>query len=310
VNNIIIIFRNKNHTKVNKLIKSLKEHYNISGDNPAQWFLGMEILRDLPSEHIWLDQKAYIEKIANLANHRRIYSTPMSSNELLPNQKHALPAKIQNYQRKIGSLLFATISTRPNIAFAISRLAKFLNNSSSAHYKAADRALMYLYNTRQLFLHFGGQDNLVVASDASFADNSTDRKSSQAFAMKLFSGLIGWRANKQDTITTLTTEVELLALAQAAKESMYVSKLLQKLTINLNDQIIQIEYKNTQTINLITKEIALLKTKLRHINIHNYWLYQKVQNKTISVNYTPSAQIMADGLIKALSSTKWQIFLN
>jgi Zn-dependent M16 (insulinase) family peptidase len=78
----------------------------------------------------------------------------------------------------------------------------------------------------------------VVASDASFADNNTDRKSSQAFAMKLFGGLIGWRANKQDTITTLTTEAELLALAQAAKKSMYVNKLLQKLIIDLNDQII------------------------------------------------------------------------
>jgi hypothetical protein len=156
VNNIIITFRNKNHTKVDKLIKSLKKHYNISGDNPAQWFLRMEILRNLPSEHIWLGQKAYIEKIANLANHRKIYSTPMSSNELLPNQKHASPAKIQNYQRKIGLLLFAAIFIRPNIAFAISRLAKFLNNPSLAHYKAADRALIYLYNTRQLFLRFGG----------------------------------------------------------------------------------------------------------------------------------------------------------
>jgi Zn-dependent M16 (insulinase) family peptidase len=75
----------------------------------------------------------------------------------------------------------------------------------------------------------------VVASDASFANNSTDRKSSQAFAMKLFGGLIGWRANKQDTVTTLTTKAELLALAQAAKESMYVNKLLQKLIIDLND---------------------------------------------------------------------------
>jgi hypothetical protein len=169
----------------------------------------------------------------------------MSSNELLPNQKHASSAKIQNYQRKIGLLLFAAISTRPNIAFATSRLAKFLNNFSLAYHKAADRALMYLYNTRQLFLRFGGQNNLVVASDASFADNSTDRKSLQAFAMKLFGGLIGWRANKQDTVITSTIEAELLALAQAAKESMYVSKLLQKLIIDLNDQIIQIEYDNT-----------------------------------------------------------------
>jgi hypothetical protein len=156
VDNIIITFRNKNHTKVNKLIKSLKKHYNISGGNPAQWFLGMEILRNLPLGHIWLSQKAYIEKIANLANHRKIYLTPISSNELLPNQKHASPAKIQNYQRKIGLLLFAAISIRPNIAFAILRLAKFLNNPSLAHHKAADRALIYLYNTRQLFLYFGG----------------------------------------------------------------------------------------------------------------------------------------------------------
>jgi hypothetical protein len=63
-------------------------------------------------------------------------------------------------------------------------------------------------------------------------------------------------------------------------------------------------------INLIIKEIALLKTKLRHVNIYNYWLRQKVQNKKISVNYRPFAQIMANGLIKALSSTKWQTFLN
>jgi hypothetical protein len=66
----------------------------------------------------------------------------------------------------------------------------------------------------------------VVASDASFAHNSTNRKSSQAFAMKLFGGLIGWRTNKQDTIITSTIEAELLALAQAVKESMYVNKLL------------------------------------------------------------------------------------
>jgi hypothetical protein len=137
----------------------------------------MEILRDFPLEYIWLGQKAYIEKIAKLANHRRIYLTLISSNELLLNQKHALPAKIQNYQRKIGLLLFAAISTRPDIAFATSRLARFLNKLSLTYYKAANRALMYLYNTRQLFLHFSGQDNLVVASDAFFADNSINRKS-------------------------------------------------------------------------------------------------------------------------------------
>jgi hypothetical protein len=94
VDDIIIIFRNKDRARVDKLIKSLKEHYNISGGDPAQWFLGMEILRDLPLGHIWLGQEAYIEKIFKLANYRRIYLTLISSDKLLPNQKHALLAEI------------------------------------------------------------------------------------------------------------------------------------------------------------------------------------------------------------------------
>jgi hypothetical protein len=108
----------------------------------------MEILRNLPLGHIWLGQKAYIEKIAKLADYRRIYLTLISSNELLPNQKHVLPAEIQNYQRKIGLLLFAAIFIRPNIAFAILWLIKFLNNPNLTYHKTVNRALMYLYNIR------------------------------------------------------------------------------------------------------------------------------------------------------------------
>jgi hypothetical protein len=120
----------------------------------------MKILQNLPLEHIWLSQKAYIKKIAKLANYRKIYSTPMSSNELLPNQKHASSAKIQNYQRKIGLLLFAAIFIRPNITFAILRLAKFLNNSNSAYHKAADRALIYLYNILSVYISRSADNSL------------------------------------------------------------------------------------------------------------------------------------------------------
>ena len=71
----------------------------------------------------------------------------------------------------------------------------------------------HLACTRYLGLQFGSDNDLRVASDASFAHNTLDRKSSQAFAMKLFGGMIGWRANRQDMVTTWTTEAELLALA-------------------------------------------------------------------------------------------------
>jgi len=107
-------------------------------------------------------------------------------------------------------------------------------------------------------LQFGNGDNFEVASDASFADNSIDWKSSQAYAMKLFGGLIGWRANKQDTVTTSKTEAELLALSQAAREGQYIYRLLRELTIKLDDHRIQIQCDNAQTIRLVTKDIGRL----------------------------------------------------
>ena len=76
-----------------------------------------------------------------------------------------------------------------------------------------------------------------VASDASFADNTLDRKSSQGYTIKLFGGLIAWRASKQDTVTTSTTEAELLALSQVAKEAIFISRLIKELKIELPDQI-------------------------------------------------------------------------
>ena len=59
----------------------------------------------------------------------------------------------------------------------------------------------------------------------------------------------------------------------------------------------------------MTKEIAVLQTKLRHVDIHNHWLRQEVQNGTISVEYTESARMMADGLTKALQNNDFSRFV-
>jgi hypothetical protein len=200
------------------LISRLRGKYNLTGGDDLRWFLGIEIIRDRANRRIWLSQAAYTDKIVRLADTepKPRHETPMGPAELLPYEGKASGAQVTSYQRKVGSLLYAAVITRPDIAFATSRLARFNSNPGPQHQRAADRALLYLHQTRGLALQFGGGDTFEIASDASFADNSLDRKSSQAFAMKLFGGLIGWRANKQATVTTSTTEAELLALAQAA----------------------------------------------------------------------------------------------
>jgi len=120
------------------------------------------------------------------------------------------------------------------VAFTVSRPVRFNTNPGPQHHKAADQVLYYLHNTRKLALRLGGGDGFKVASDASFADDSIDRRSSQAYIMKLFDGLVGWRANKQDTVTTSTTEAKLLALAQATKVGLFISQLLAELSVQLD----------------------------------------------------------------------------
>ena len=104
------------------------------------------------------------------------------------------------------------VITRPDVVFTMSRLARFLINPGPLYHKAADRVIGYLASIKDLALYFGGFNNLKVVSNILFADNTLDRKSSQVFIIKLFRGLILWRANKQDTVTIFTIKAELLIL--------------------------------------------------------------------------------------------------
>jgi len=137
----------------------------------------------------------------------------MSKEELLLYKGIANHREITKYQRKIRSLLYTMVITRLDIAFVVSQLSRFIINPRIKYYKGVDQVLLYLKNTRALVLQFGGDDHFRVASDTLFIDNSIDRKSSQAYTMKLFGGVISWRASKQETITTLTIEAKLLALS-------------------------------------------------------------------------------------------------
>ena len=78
----------------------------------------------------------------------------------------------------MGSLLYMVVTTRPDMAFAVSRLARFLINPGPLHYKVADKVIGYLAGIKDLALHFRGFDDFEVVSDALFADNTLDRESS------------------------------------------------------------------------------------------------------------------------------------
>lgn len=119
---------------------------------------------------------------------------PLSEDEKVSNVSQTL------YQQKVGSFLFAAIATRPDIAFAVSRLSQFNQRPGRRHHKAADRVFHYFFWIQDHCIRYGGaardmssfvcDRSFVCASDALFADNSVDWKSSQGFLMKLFGGVV------------------------------------------------------------------------------------------------------------------------
>ncbi len=217
------------------------------------------------------------DDLAPSTNTSRYPSTPVEIFDLLdvPDNEDITDASQTLYQRKVRSLLFAAVATRPDIAFAVPRLLRFNQRPRKRHHKAADRVFHYLFQKKDYCIRYWGnaQDlsSLVFESDASFGDNTLDRKSSQGYLMKFFGGEVAWRANKQDTVNTLSTEAELLAISQTVREAIYLSHLMQALNLVIPEAL-KIECRNLQKIRLLVDRTMKLQTKLQHVDIHSYWL--------------------------------------
>src|SRR6266480_4243865 len=97
-------------------------------------------------------------------------------------------------------------------------------------------------------------------------------------------------------------KAELLLLSQDAKKGQYIKHLLEKLSVSMNDQWIQVHCDNHQIICLVTEEIACLQTKLQHVNIHNHWLRQEVRDRKINVEHIFTKKMIANRLLLLLFS--------
>jgi hypothetical protein len=167
-----------------------------------------------------------------------------------------------------------------------------------------------LFGTRFLAIQYDAEHReaqLQVASDASFADDPDTRRSSQGFSISLFGGLITWRAARQTTVTTSSTEAEMLGVALTAKELMALQRLFRDLRLDLGE-LWNIFCDNQQTIRLIVGENERITTKLRHVDIQNMWTRQEHAKGTFKVTYLPTNEMPADGLTKNLPRYKFERF--
>ena len=244
VDDISYMYRACDQAIADEFRDNLATRFKIRDLGELRWFLGIRVARDRSQRRLWLCQDSYIESIAARFNliGDRAPATPIGmQQQLVPNKDIADHAATHLYQRKVGSILYAAIITRPDIAWAAARLSSFLTNPSPTYMAAVNRCIQYLYGSRHLAILFDGRTTeekaFKVYTDASFADDLQDRRSTQGYLFTLFGGPIAWKSGKQSTVTTSSTEAELLALSTAAKEAIAAIRLFRDVRLQLNEDL-------------------------------------------------------------------------
>jgi hypothetical protein len=132
------------------------------------------------------------------------------------------------YRELVGSLNYLAVTTRPDIAYAVGRLASFLNCYREEHWAAAIRVLRYVKGTRSLSLILGGSSplNLVGYADADWANCPHTSRSISGYCFTLGCGMISWSSQKQTHATDSSCYAEYIALHHAGKETVFQRELL------------------------------------------------------------------------------------
>ncbi|WJX69836.1 hypothetical protein P8452_54013 [Trifolium repens] len=266
----------------------------------ANVILGIKIKRE--NKGIVITQSHYIEKILKKFNYENCspVSTPMDPGEkLMPNT--GKPVDQLEYSRVIGSLMYAMISTRPDIAYAVGKLSRFTSNPSRHHWHAITRVFKYLKGTMNYGLSYMGFPSVLEGySDASWINNVEDSSSTSGWVFLLGGGAISWASKKQTCITSSTMESEFVALAAAGKEAEWLRNLVYDIPI-WPKPISPITICCDSSATLAKEYSQIYNGKSRHLGIRHSMIRELIMNGVISIEFVRSQQNLADHLTKGLA---------
>lgn len=229
---------------VNELKQKLASKFAMKDLGAAKKILGMTITRDKKKREITLSQKQYIDKVVErfgmadakvtpipLADHFRL------SSELCPKtqEEKEFMEKIP-YKSAIGSIMYAMVSTRPDIAHAVGVVSRFMSDPGKAHWEAVKWILRYLKGTSDYVLCFGGNKvQLQGYTNSDLARDLDKRRSTTSYTFTFVGAAISWAPRLQHCIALSSAQAEYLALSEGAREMIWLQRLLGDLKVHQSE---------------------------------------------------------------------------
>ena len=303
VDDIVIASRSTEY--IQKIKNDLNARYKMKDLGKLNHFLGVNVTQN--ERVISLDQSYYTEFILKKFgfNESKPVITPTDAS--VPLSKSTDDDKMFDavtYQSSVGSLLYLSTKTRPDIAYAVSNVSKYCSKPTHRHWCAVKRIFRYLKGTMNLGISYQRfeSDDCVGFSDADWAGDVSDRKSTSGYCFKFGRSLISWRSNKQTCVALSTAEAEYVALAGAAQEAVWLKHLLSGLSVNCDGPMVI--YEDNQAAISLSKHNKS-HPKVKHISIKYHFIRDLVDNGDIFVKYCPTDVMLADIFTKSLTAEKF-----
>jgi hypothetical protein len=208
------------------------------------------------------------------------------------------------YVSVVGSLMYAMVCTRPDIAHAVGVLSRYMSKTRKEHWTTVKRVFRYLHGTASYGLCYQGRSGLDrvvdihVFLDADWVGDLDCRRYTSGYVFNLFGGEISWMSKRQVVVALSTKEVEYMAATHASKEVVWLQILC--LGIGLVHQVVRIDCDSQSAIFLGKNPTYHSKTK--HIDIQYHFVRDMVEEKKVLLMKVDTLKNVVDSLTKSVST--------
>ena len=205
---------------------------------------------------------------------------------------------VKVYQELFGALLYLCTETKPEMAYAVGRLTRYVSEPTVDHLSAARVVLCYMERKSSLGICYQTDGKLQSYCDADFAADVDTRRSTSVLFFIYSGGGVVWGSKVQPTVAASTTEAEYIASAVAAKKAVWLRRLCGFLTGRMLP--VTIRWDNQSALAMALNTVSSARTK--HIDICHHFVRERVVYGTLEVAYVATAAQTADALTKPLGT--------
>ena len=289
---------------IQKLKRFLASEFEIKDLRHLRYFLRMEVART--RDGIAVSQRKYVLDLLKETGMMgcKPADTPIEPNTKLGTEEGSSPTNRDRYQRLVGRLIYLT-HTRPDICYPVSLVSRFMNNPTESHMRAVNRILQYLKKTpgRGLYFKKNSSRQVEIFTDADWAGSMTDRRSTTGYCSYVWGNLVTWRSKKQSVVARSSAEAEFRAMAHGICEGIWLQRMLKELSMP-SEHAMNILCDNKAAISIAKNPVHHDRTK--HVEIDRHFIKEKIDDRSITLEFTPSSQQTADILTKGLSRLNYE----